>query len=108
MQMAAVLAVGAVLGYLAASDRLSPFPRPCAGQLPAPAECSSGAKPACCDEVNKGQILVPANRFAPSGGAALPTTQTAPAPMRSAPAADKRPRLDKVLATLQAAGQRTE
>src|SRR5689334_12753986 len=63
VQMAAVLAAGVLLGYLAASGRLNPFSRAEAGPLPGvaagvkPAEPSSGAKPACCDEVNKGQFL---------------------------------------------------
>jgi arylsulfatase len=65
--MAAVLAVGGLLGYLAASGRLSPVARACAGQLLAPAESSSGAAP-------------------------QPTTQTVPAQTPSAPPADKRPR----------------
>src|SRR5262249_12116926 len=69
VQMATSLAVGALLGYLAVSGRLSPLARACAGQLLAPAESSSGAKPACCDEVNKGRLLAEINRVAPGGGA---------------------------------------
>jgi hypothetical protein len=43
VQMAAVLAVGALLGWLAAAGRLAPFARACAGQVLAPAESSSTA-----------------------------------------------------------------
>jgi arylsulfatase len=90
---AAVLAVGALLGYLAASGRQSPFARAGAGQLLAPAESGSGAKPACCDEVNRGQQLALANRFPPSGGAApRPTTQTPSAKTPTARPTDKPPR----------------
>src|SRR5262245_3468124 len=62
VQMAAVLAVGALLGYLAASGRVNPLSW--AGAIPPaaqpggvkPAEPGSD-KPACCEEVNKGQLL---------------------------------------------------
>src|SRR5262249_34440355 len=93
VQMATALAVGALLGYLAVSGRLSPLARACPGQLLAPAESSSGAKPACCDEVNKGRLLAEVNRVAPGGGAEpQPPTQTAPAQTPAAPPEDKRPR----------------
>jgi hypothetical protein len=92
VQMATALAVGALLGWLAASGRLNLFARASAGQLLAPAESSSGAPPACCDEVNKCQLLALANRFSPGGGAApQPPTPTAPAQASSAPPADQRP-----------------
>src|SRR6516225_9603487 len=73
VQMAAVLAVGALLGCLATSGRLSPFPRACAGQSLAQTESSSGARPACRDEVNRGQLLALA---APEETAAAPEAQT--------------------------------
>ena len=60
VQIAAVLAVGALLGCLATSGRLSPFPRACAGQSLAQAESGSCANPACRDEVNKGLLLAQA------------------------------------------------
>jgi arylsulfatase len=97
--MGAILTVGAVLGCLAASGRLNPSSRADARPLPAeaasekPAKSPSGARPACCDHVNKGRLLAEANRFAPSGGAApRPTTQTAPAKTPTARSADKPPR----------------
>ena len=91
-QMATALSVGALLGYLAAPGSLSPFARACAGQLLAPAESSRGAKPACCDEVDKCQLLALTNRCSPGGAAPQPPTATAPAQTPSAPAAGKRPR----------------
>jgi arylsulfatase len=62
VQMAAVLAVGALLGYLAASGRLNPFARAEAAQLTAEAsaksaEAGNGAQPGCCDELDKGRLL---------------------------------------------------
>ncbi len=68
--MVAVLAAGAVLGYLAASGNLNPFAR--AGTAPPPQEAraaradeSAGAEPACCsDGLNKGQLLALADRKA--------------------------------------------
>jgi arylsulfatase len=66
---AGFIAVGAVLGYLAVSGRPSAFARACPGRLLASAEPTSGAKPACRDEVNKGQLLALA---------ALKETATAP------------------------------
>jgi arylsulfatase len=57
--MAAVLAVGALLGYPGSSGRLSPFAGACAGQSLTPAESTSGAKPAYGDELNKGRLLAP-------------------------------------------------
>jgi arylsulfatase len=60
LQMIAVLAAGALLGYAAASGGLSPFFRAAAPQQeeaaakPAPCE---GSGPTCCDGVNKGQLL---------------------------------------------------
>jgi arylsulfatase len=61
--MAAVLAAGTLLGYLAASGALNPFSQADAGQSPAAAangkraEPGDGAKPACCDPGIKGQLL---------------------------------------------------
>jgi arylsulfatase len=61
--MAVVLATGALLGYLAASSRLNPFARAVAAPLPSeagsvkPAESNSSAGAACCDQVNKGNLV---------------------------------------------------
>jgi arylsulfatase len=97
--MAAVLAVGALLGYLPASGRLNLSPRADAGPSPAeaasekPAEPPGGARSACRDEVNKGRPLAEADRAAPGGGAEAPQpAKTAPAQAPAARAADKRPR----------------
>jgi hypothetical protein len=66
-QMAAVLAAGALLGYVAASGSVNPLSRAGATSPAAqaggvkPAEPSTGAKAACCDELNKGQLLALAN-----------------------------------------------
>jgi arylsulfatase A-like enzyme len=59
VQMAAVLAVGVLCGYLAASGRLNPFQRADAAEPPnvKPAESGNGAGAACCEEVNKGNLL---------------------------------------------------
>jgi arylsulfatase A-like enzyme len=63
LQMTAILAVGALLGYLAASGKVNPFQRAAAappsteaGSAKA-AESSSGANLACCEGVNKGQLV---------------------------------------------------
>src|SRR5262249_41739244 len=75
VQMAAVLAVGALLGYLAASGKLNPFsvaspPRPPESvanppRSPEQAVSVKPAKPAddapCCEGVNKSQFLVRAD-----------------------------------------------
>jgi arylsulfatase len=53
--MAAVLAVGTLLGYLAASGKLNPFARAETIQPAAAAAC--GARAACCEDVNKGQLV---------------------------------------------------
>jgi arylsulfatase len=60
--MAAVLAVGALLGYLAAAGNLNPLSRasatpPAQAGGVKSAEPSGGAKPACCSEVNRGQLV---------------------------------------------------
>jgi arylsulfatase len=61
--MVAFLAIGALLGYLAASAKLNPFQRADAAPPNTEAasaklaEASSGATPACCEEVNKGQLV---------------------------------------------------
>ena len=63
VQMAAFLAVGALLGYLAASGGPKPSSTAEAGQLPTQGqsvkltESNSGVKPACCEDVSKGQLL---------------------------------------------------
>jgi hypothetical protein len=70
-----ILATGALLGYLAASDTLNPFPA--AQAAPRPADEVDGAVsaeactdgPACCSEgLGKGTLLAPATPTA--GGAA--------------------------------------
>jgi hypothetical protein len=68
LQTAAVLAAGALLGYLAAAGRLNPFPRadaaPAAPEAAArnQAEPGGGAGPYGCSEgVNKGQLLARAD-----------------------------------------------
>jgi arylsulfatase len=90
--MAAVLAVSALLGYLIAPDRLIQGAGACACQLLAPAEPSCGAKPACCDEVNKGRHLAKSNLARGAGAASQRAPQTAPAQTPAAPAGDKGPR----------------
>jgi arylsulfatase len=66
--MAAVLALGVLLGYLAASGRLSPLPRADAaertveGTHQKPTESGSDARPSCCEDVNRGQLLAQADR----------------------------------------------
>src|SRR6516165_8682950 len=79
VQMVAFLAAGALLGYLAAAGRLNPFqraeaapPNAAAGSTK-PAASSSDATPACCEEVNKGQLLALA---APKAGATLEQGQS--------------------------------
>src|SRR5262245_51965567 len=78
VQMAAVLAVGALLGYLAASGKVNPFsrveaapspPEPASGK---PEEAGSGAKPGCCDDLCKGQLLARAEN---KGNAAFEEAQ---------------------------------
>src|SRR5262249_34526493 len=56
LQMVAVLAAGALLGYGAASGHLNPFQQ--AGAAGQPAQLGNGADQACCTEgVSKGQLL---------------------------------------------------
>jgi arylsulfatase len=55
----AVLAAGALLGYLAGSRNLNPFAR--AGTAEQPGESGNRPAAACCDEVNKGQLLARAD-----------------------------------------------
>jgi len=64
VQMIAVLAIGGLLGYAAASGRLNPFERADAAEQAkakpsslTPREIVSEPKPACCDDVTKGQLL---------------------------------------------------
>lgn len=63
VQMAAVLAVGALFGYLAASGGRTPL-SPLFAERAAekPDESASATKPACCDEVDRGQLLALADR----------------------------------------------
>jgi arylsulfatase len=76
LKTAAVLAVGAALGYLAAAGYLNPFPK--AGATPQPAEVTDAKPdepgtscPGCCDGLGKGQLLALAahNRAAPEKAA---------------------------------------
>src|SRR5689334_5572744 len=67
VQMPAVLAVGALLGYAAASGKLKPFGTADAGQLPAATSAKlpgpdSRDKPACCARVSKDELLALADR----------------------------------------------
>jgi arylsulfatase len=61
--MAAVLAAGTLLGYLAASGNLKPFSRANAARSTAeaasekPAQPASGTRAACCEEVSRGRLL---------------------------------------------------
>jgi arylsulfatase len=64
LQMTAVLAVGVLCGYLAASGRLNPFQRADAGEPDRAAAAEKPAGPACCDEGNRGQVLALANATA--------------------------------------------
>src|SRR5262245_14126545 len=61
IQMAAVLAAGALLGYLAASGKLNPFSRadaaPSSERSTTTRTDSGSASAACCDQLNKGQLL---------------------------------------------------
>jgi arylsulfatase len=75
VQMAAVLAAGLLLGYLAASGRLNPFQR---AEAAAPGESlatdktagTPSAGPACCSEGgSKSQLLASAGPIAQAGGA---------------------------------------
>src|SRR6516225_1892713 len=67
VQMAAILAVGALLGYVAASGNLNPFSRADANSPGAqakgvkPTDPNSGDKPACCEDVTKAQLLARAD-----------------------------------------------
>ncbi len=58
VQMAAVLAAGVLLGYLSASGRLNLFHQAGAAQSTSVSpQLGSRAQPACCEEVNKGNLL---------------------------------------------------
>ena len=67
VQMAAVLAAGALLGYLAASGKLNPLSWAGQSQSPgtvtsaAPSDSGSGDKPSCCEGVNKCQLMAMGN-----------------------------------------------
>ncbi len=81
LQSLAILATGALLGYLAASDKLNPFPSAQAAQRPTadPGRAMSAKPsddgPACCsDDIGKGTLLALAT---PSGGSALAGAQVA-------------------------------
>src|SRR5262249_25056917 len=62
-QMAAGLAAGTLLGYLAASGNLNPFSRADAARSKVeaasvkPAQSATGARAACCEEVSRGRLL---------------------------------------------------
>src|SRR5262245_15658675 len=55
LQMMAMLAVGALLGYLSASGQLNPFTKTNASVKPT--ESGTEEKASCCNDVNKGQLL---------------------------------------------------
>jgi hypothetical protein len=62
VQMIAVLAIGGLLGYVAASGKLNPFSRADAaplseGSTSAGTQSDNAPKAACCDQLNKGQLL---------------------------------------------------
>jgi arylsulfatase len=61
-QMTAMLAVGALLGYLAASGRLNPFQWARAAAPPAPAAAEAEGQAACCDGAGKAGLLAAAAR----------------------------------------------
>jgi arylsulfatase A-like enzyme len=67
VQIAAGLAVGVLIGYLAASGRLNPFQRADAAEPERgaasvnAAESGSGTEPPCCEKVNKGELLAMAD-----------------------------------------------
>src|SRR6516165_2220947 len=67
VQLAAVLAVGALLGYVAASGRVNPFSRANPAPTPEnvatskPAVSSGGQNGVCCEGMNKDQFLIRAD-----------------------------------------------
>src|SRR5262245_23226397 len=62
LQMMAVLAIGALGGYLAASGRLNPFQKADAAPTANRAETGSSEKADCCSEgATRGQLLALAN-----------------------------------------------
>jgi arylsulfatase len=67
VQLVAVLAAGALLGYLAASGSLNPFSRADANSPESkavavkPADSDSVGKLACCEDVNKSQLVAMAD-----------------------------------------------
>ncbi|HWG44404.1 MAG TPA: arylsulfatase [Gemmataceae bacterium] len=71
LQMTAVLAVGVLFGYLAASGRLNPFGKADAAvrseeaKTTKPAETGDSDPACCCDGVDKGELLALADRNAP-------------------------------------------
>src|SRR5262245_36538968 len=76
VQMAAALAAGVLLGYLASAGKLNPFPKADAAPpvfeatYVKPAETSNGTKARCCDDVNKGQLVALASHNARVSAAA--------------------------------------
>jgi arylsulfatase A-like enzyme len=70
LQMMAVLAVGVLLGYLAATGRLNPFAKAGAAaqseeaRTTKPTEAGNSDPACCCDGVDKGELLALANRKA--------------------------------------------
>ena len=61
VQMAAFLAVGVLLGFLAASGRWNPFQRSVAADPPAGATQAGDDKPACCDGLDRSLLLARAD-----------------------------------------------
>ena len=57
LQMLTGLAVGAMLGYLAATGNLNPFQRASAAQKPAAASVGGDRAACCADDLTKGQLL---------------------------------------------------
>ena len=84
VQMAAILAVGALLGYVAASGNLNPFSRADANSPGAqakgvkPTDPDAGDKPACCEDVTKAQLLARADEKPKSGGDEKNAARAAP------------------------------
>ncbi len=96
VQIAAVLAVAALLGYLTASGRLNPCAwakgnESAAAASAKPAESGGGAQSACCGEVNKSRLLALADpKVAPQdekGGEKLKVRAFARALRRAGPKA---------------------
>src|SRR5690348_9783151 len=61
LQMMAVLAIGALIGYLAATGGLNPFHRASAAPAVAEGTAAAPGQAACCDGVDKAQVLAAVN-----------------------------------------------